>query len=91
MGAQFHHGCAGAAHVKYLDVRAVLVEGAHVVRVAWVERDAQQRGRWRPASRGLVLWRWGLVEDGAVLEAPQIERAQRAVRADGDEDIRRVG
>ena len=41
MGAQLHHRRAGAAHVKYLNVRAILVEGAHVVWVAWIERDAQ--------------------------------------------------
>ena len=40
MGAQFHHGCAWAAHIEDLDVAAVLVEGAHVIRVARVERDA---------------------------------------------------
>ena len=76
MGPQLHHGGSGAAHVKYLDVRAVLVEGTHVVGVAWVERDAQQRGRWWPTCRRLVLWGRRLVEDGAVLKAPQVERAQ---------------
>jgi len=91
MRAQLHHGGAGAAHVKYLDIRAVLVECTHVVGVAWVERDAQQRRRWRSAGRRLVLWRRRLVEDGAVFEAPQVECAQRAVRADRHEDVRRVG
>jgi hypothetical protein len=90
MRTQLLHGGAWAAHVKYLDVRAVLVEGTHVVGVAWVERDAQQRRRWWPARRRLVLW-GRLVEDGAVFKAPQIECAQRAVRTDRHEDVRRVG
>ena len=76
MRSQLHHGGAGAAHVKYLDVRAVLVEGTHVVGVAWVERDAKQWRRWWPASWRLVLWGRCLVEDGAVFKAPQIERTQ---------------
>ena len=76
MRPQLHHGGSGAAHVEYLDIRAVLVEGTHVVGVAWVERDAQQRGRWWPTCRRLVLWGRRLVEDGAVLKAPQVERAQ---------------
>jgi hypothetical protein len=91
MRAQLHHGGAGAAHVKYLDVRAVLVEGAHVVGVAWVKRDAQQRRRWWTARRRLVLWGRRLVEDGTVFKTPQIECAQRAVRADRHEYVRRVG
>lgn len=91
MRAQLHYGGTRAAHVKYLDVRAVLVECTHVVWIAWVERDAQQRRRWWPTRRRLVLWRGRLVQDGAVFKAPQIECAQRAVCADGHEDVRRVG
>ena len=91
MRAHLHHGSTGAAHVEYLNVRTVLVEGTHVVGVAWVERDAQQRRRWWPARRRLILWRRRLVEDGAVFKAAQIECAQRAVRADRHEDVRRVG
>ena len=67
------------------------MEGTHVVRVTWVERDAQQWGRWWPARRRLVLWGRRLVEDGAVFKAPQIERAKRAVCTDRYEDVRRVG
>ena len=44
MRAQLHHEGAGAVHVKFLDIRAILVERAHVVGFAWVERDEQ---RWR--------------------------------------------
>ena len=90
MGAQLHHGRTRAAHIEDLDVAAVLVEGAHVVRVARVERDAQERGRWWAAGRGLVFGRGRLVEDGAVLEAAQVECTQGAVRADRDEYIRRA-
>jgi hypothetical protein len=42
MGAQLHHWRARAAHIEDLDVAAVLVESAHVVRVAWIERGAQE-------------------------------------------------
>jgi len=42
MCAQLHHGRTGAAHVEDLYIRAVLMERAHVVGVARVERDAQQ-------------------------------------------------
>jgi hypothetical protein len=78
-------------HVKYLDVRAVLVEGTYVIGVAWLESDVQQRRRWWPARRRLVLWGRRLVENGAVFKTPQIERAQRAVHTDRHEDDRRVG
>ena len=57
MGAQFHHGRTRAAHIEDLDVATVLVEGAHVVRVARVKRDAEERGRWWAAGRGLVFGR----------------------------------
>ena len=40
MGAQLHHWRARAAHIEDLDVAAVLVESAHVIRVARIERDA---------------------------------------------------
>ena len=91
MCPELHHGRAGAPHVEDLDVRAVLVERAHVVRVTRIERDPQQRRCRRAAGRRLVLW-WGrLVEDRTVFEAPQVERAERAVRANRDEYVRRVG
>ena len=91
MCAQLHHGRSGAAHVEDLNVGAVLVERAHVVCVARVERDAQQRRRRRAAAWRLVFGRGRLVQDRAVFETPQIERAQRAVRPDGNENVRRVG
>ena len=87
MRTHLHHRGTGAAHVKYLDVRTILVEGTHVVGVAWVERDAQQWRRWWPARRRLVLWGRCLIEDGAVFKAAQIECAQRAVRADRHKDV----
>ena len=39
MGTHFHHRGAGATHVEYLDVRPVLMERAHIIWVARVERD----------------------------------------------------
>jgi hypothetical protein len=39
MRMQLHHGSTRAAHVEDLNVSAVLVERAHVVRVTQVERD----------------------------------------------------
>jgi hypothetical protein len=65
---ELHDGRTGAAHVKDLDLAAVHMERRHVVGVARVERDAQQRRRRRARAlagynhRG-VLRRRGLVQD----------------------------
>ena len=90
MSAQLHHGRARATHIEDLDIAAVLVEGAHVVRIAGVERDAEERRRWWAAGRGLVFRRGRLVEDSAVLETAQVECAEGAVRANGYEYVRRA-
>lgn len=96
MSLELRHGLPRNSHVQDLHPHAVHVERGHVVRVCEVEGYPEERGCgqssgtiWRGSRRGQVLRCGSLVEDGRVLEAAQVEQAQRAVSADRDEDVGR--
>lgn len=94
MRLELHNRLTRTAHVQYLHFAPVHMERRHVIRVARIERNPQKRARRRAgAGRGRgrgwrEVFRGGrLVQDRRVLERAQVERAQRAVRADRDEDV----
>lgn len=94
MRLQLQHWLSWTSHVQDLNIVAVDVECTHVIRVRGVERNPQERRRRRPPrcssslrghARGLGCR--GLIQDGRVLERPEVKRTERAVRADGHEDV----
>jgi len=97
MPPQFNDRLPGTSHVQDLDVRAVHMEGRHIILVRRIECDPQQRrGRWACRSgrvrrgRWYILGRRCFVQNGRMLQTAQIEGAQASIGAHRHEDVCRA-